>query len=89
MRINVFIYPSVKKSLIRKKTTRKLLVLEISADGVKEDHRAGIADVDQVVDGGAADVHADLALLDRYEIFFVSCHSVENLHGNILFVVFS
>ena len=53
---------------------------EPAADHIEADERTGVADVDVVVDGGAAHVHADLALLDGAELFFFVCGAVVDLH---------
>ena len=49
-------------------------VLQIAAQNVKEDDRAGVADVNQVVNGGAAGVHAHLARLDRDKFLLAAGH---------------
>ena len=40
------------------------LIFKISAHAVKHEHRARVADMDQVVDGRAADIHADLSRME-------------------------
>ena len=55
-------------------------VLKVTAQGVEDDERAGVADVDIVVDGGAADVDAVLAGHLRHELFLLAGQGVENLH---------
>ena len=45
-------------------------VFQIAADGIESYCAARVADMDVVVDGRAADVHAHLILLDRLEFFF-------------------
>ena len=52
---------------------------QIAADDVEADEGAGIADMDVVVHGGAADVHADLALVDGLEFFLGAGLGVVNL----------
>ena len=56
------------------------LVFKIAPYRVKNDHGPSVPDVDQVVDGGTAYIHADLPGLYRDELFFASGHRVENLH---------
>jgi len=41
------------------------LVFKIAAHGIENDHRTRIADMDEVIDRRAADIHADLSGLDR------------------------
>ena len=53
---------------------------EPAADHIEADERTGVADVDVVVDGGAAHVHADLALLDGAEVLFLVGGAVVDLH---------
>ena len=52
-----------------------------AANHVEADERARVANVDVVVDGGAAHVHADLALLDGLEVFLLVRAAVVDLHG--------
>ena len=56
-------------------------VLEIAAENVEHDDRAGVADVDVVIHRRAAGVHADLALLDGDELFLLHGHGIIELHG--------
>ena len=56
-------------------------VLEVTAQGIEDDERAGVADVDIVVDGGAADVDAVLARHLRHELFLLAGQGVEDLHS--------
>ena len=56
-------------------------VLKVTAQGVEDDERAGVADVDIVVDGGAADVDAVLARHLRHELFLLAGQGVEDLHS--------
>ena len=56
-------------------------VLEVAAQGIEDDERAGVADVDIVVDGGAADVDAVLAGHLRHELFLLAGQGVEDLHS--------
>ena len=37
--------------------------------------------MDEVIDGRTANVHADLAGFNRFELFLHTCHSIENLHN--------
>ena len=46
------------------------LVLHISSDRIKYDHRPGIADMDQVIDRRSAHIHAHLSRLMWFELFF-------------------
>ena len=62
-------------------------VLQVAAQGVKHDQRAGIADVDIVVNGGAADIDAVLARHLRHELFFLAGQGVKDLHDDILLFV--
>ena len=57
---------------------------EPTADHVKADERAGIADVDVVVDRGAAHIHADLAGLDGLELFLFMGSAVVDTHSLLL-----
>ena len=56
-------------------------VFQITAQRVKDDHRAGIADMDIVIDRRAADIDAVLALLLGGEFLFPACHRIEDLHS--------
>ena len=56
-------------------------VFQITAQCVKDDHRAGIADMDIVIDRRAADIDAVLALLLGGEFLFPACHRIEDLHS--------
>ena len=56
-------------------------VLKVTAQGIEDDERAGVADVDIVVDGGAADVDAVLARHLRHELFLLAGQGVEDLHS--------
>ena len=62
-------------------------VFQIAAQGVEHDQRAGVADVDIVVNGRAADVDAVLAGHLRHELFLLAGQGVENLHKNLSFCV--
>ena len=62
---------------------------QVAGDGVEDDHDAGVADVAVVIDGHAADVHADFAGFARDEGFFLPGQAVvklqcvhESLRGN-------
>ncbi len=57
---------------------------EPATNHVKADERAGIADVDVVVDRGAAHVHADLAGLDGLELFLFMGSAVIDTHSLLL-----
>ena len=62
---------------------------QVAGDGVKDDHHPRVADVAVVIDGHAADVHADFAGRNRGEGFFLPGQAVvklqcvhESLRGN-------
>ena len=57
-------------------------VFQIAAQGIEHDQRAGIADVDIVVNGGAADIDAVFAGHLRHKLFLLTGQGVENLHKN-------
>ena len=57
---------------------------EPATNHVKADERAGIADVDVVVDRGAAHIHADLAGLDGLELFLFMGSAVVDTHSLLL-----
>ena len=57
---------------------------EPATNHVKANERAGIADVDVVVDRGAAHVHADLAGLDGLELFLFMGSAVVDTHSLLL-----
>ena len=46
-------------------------MLQIAAHRVKYNHRTGIADVDEIIYGRTADVHADLPFLNGHKFFFL------------------
>ena len=46
------------------------LVLHVTPEGVKHDHRTRVADVDQIVDRRPADIHGQFLLPDRLKLFF-------------------
>ena len=54
--------------------------LEVAADDIEGDEGARVADVDAVVDGGTAHVHAHLAGLARGELLFAARLRVVDLH---------
>ena len=54
--------------------------LQVPAQGVKDADRAGVADVDKVIDGRPAGVHLDLARLQRDKFLLLSGEGVENFH---------
>ena len=62
------------------------LVLKIPADGVEDDHGSRVSDMNEVVNGRAADVHAYLAGLDRDKFFFVHGECIEDFHGILSFL---
>ena len=53
---------------------------EPATNDVEANKGAGVADVDIVVDGGAAHVHADLALFDGCKLFLFMRGAVVNTH---------
>ena len=53
-------------------------VFQIAAQGIEHDQRAGIADVDIVVNGGAADIDAVFAGHLRHKLFLLAGQGVEN-----------
>ena len=55
-------------------------VFQIAAQGVEYDQRAGVADVDIVVNGRAADIDAVFTGHLRDKFFFLTGQGVENLH---------
>ena len=55
-----------------------------AANHIEADERAGVADVDVVVDRGAAHVHADLAGLDGLELFLFMGSAVVDTHSLLL-----
>ena len=57
---------------------------EPATNHVKADERAGVADVDVVVDRGAAHVHADLSGLDGLELFLFMGSAVVDTHSLLL-----
>ena len=61
-------------------------VFQIAAQGVEHDQRAGVADVDIVINGRAADVDTVLAGHLRYKFFLLSGQGVEDLHGQFSFL---
>ena len=63
-------------------------VLQVAAQGVKDNEGAGVADVDVVVNSGAADVDAVLPGDLGDKLFFLSGKGIKNLHrGSLLIVV--
>ena len=56
------------------------LVFKIASHRIKYDHGTRIADVDQVVNGRTAYIHAHLAGFDRHKFLFASGHCVKDLH---------
>ena len=54
---------------------------EPAADDVERKERAGVSDVDVVVDRGAADIHGHLAGNDRLEVDLAPQRRVVELHG--------
>ena len=57
---------------------------EPASNHIEADERAGIADVDVVVDRGAAHVHANLAGLDGLELFLFMGSAVVDTHSLLL-----
>ena len=59
-------------------------VFQIFSERVEYNERSCVADMKIVVDRRSADIHLDLARLQRYEFFFFSCQCVINLHFRFL-----
>ena len=59
-------------------------VFKIPANRIKYDHRSRISDVNQIVNGRSADIHADLSLFNRLEFLEPFGFGVVNFnpHGN-------
>ena len=55
-------------------------VFQIAPQHVEDDEGPGVADVEVVVDGGAAGVNAHLSLMNGLELLFFPGHAVVNLH---------
>ncbi len=60
------------------------LVHEVAANHVKREERARVANVNLVIDGGATDIHANLARLDGFELLLPVRLGVVDLHGLLL-----
>ena len=56
---------------------------EVAADDIEAHERARVADVDAVVDGRAAHIHADLAGFLRLELDFLAQLSVVDLNHKV------
>ena len=54
------------------------LCLQITTNRVKYDHRSGISNMNKVIHGRTAYIHADLTLFQRNKILFFSCQCVIN-----------
>ena len=63
-------------------------VLKVAAQGIEHDQRAGVADVDIVINGRAADIDAVFTGHLRHEFFFLAGQRIENLHGCFSFFTF-
>ena len=55
-------------------------IFHISSYRIKNDHRTGISNMDQIIYSRSADIHLYLALFQRYEFLFSPCQCVKNLH---------
>ena len=55
-------------------------IFHISAHRIKNDHRAGISDMDQIVYRRSADIHFYFSFFQRYKFLFSACQCVKNLH---------
>ena len=55
-------------------------VLQVLSHGIEHDERTGVADMDEIIDGGTADVHLQLGRIHRHEFFFSAAHGVVDLH---------
>ncbi len=62
-------------------------IFKVPAQGIKHANRAGVANMDKVIDGRAAGVHFDLARLDRDELLFLSGEGVVNFHADCSFIL--
>ena len=51
-------------------------IFQITSECVEYDEGTSVADVDEAVDGRAADIHADLSLPYRNELFLLLSHGV-------------
>lgn len=60
------------------------LVHEVAADHVKREERARVANVNLVIDGGATDIHANLARLDGLELLLPVRLGIVDAHGLLL-----
>ena len=58
------------------------LIGEVAADHVEGQEGAAVADMDLVVDRGAAHIHADLARLDGHELFLAMVLGVVDQHDS-------
>ena len=58
----------------------KALVFQIASDCIEHDHGAGVADVDKIIDRGAAHIHADLSGYQRYKFFLSLAQCIIDLH---------
>ena len=59
-------------------------MFQIAPEGIENDHRARVSDVNQVIDGRPADIHTDLAFLKRFEFLFGHGQGVEYFHKCVL-----
>ena len=57
------------------------LVFKIASQCIEDDHRPGIPDVNEVVDGRSADIHRDLSRRDRDKFLSFFCQCVVKKHG--------
>ena len=55
-------------------------VFEVPSECIEHHERSGVSYVKEIVDRRSADIHPDLARLDRYEFFFPVSKRVVNLH---------
>ena len=55
-------------------------VFHKTAEGIKNNHRTGIPDMNQIVNGRSADIHSDFSLLNRDELFLLFRHGVIDFH---------
>ena len=58
-------------------------IFEISAEGIEDDKRSRVSDMEIVVNGRAAGIDANLALLQRHKLFLASGLRIIDLHDYI------
>ena len=58
----------------------KSLAAQEADEDIKDERRARMPDMAEVIDGDTADVHVNLSRADRDELFLASGRCIENLH---------